>query len=340
MKVNPLPSPRAREAIEHRVSGLTRAATSAVMGISERRVSQLTAGQDIAALRRKRWADERTAASLQARFAALQRAGIAPGQDLPAPVSEPKSAPPEPAPVAPVEPVEHEAPASHDRTPGQSTAPPEVYAGHDSGPRREPPTEPCPIDGCDRTFPLGNSAAIERHLEVAHSDEPAPAPRGRDRKLKPGQAWVETPDGFEIVFCLPLGGGKDGKGYSPFAEAIGRGQTLDGNGSGGGIANGQPKTAREVLVMLRENGFLSPDPDKPMSFTRKAHGPEGHRRYVCVRVGYARGKFWPGEGPDSVTELGLLIRCLAKDLAAARRGDGSLHLPHGFKVSERDLVPA
>jgi hypothetical protein len=166
------------------------------------------------------------------------------------------------------------------------------------------------------------------------------APRGRDRKLKPGQAWVETPDGFEIVFCLALGGGKDGKGYSPFAEAIDRGETLDGNGSGGGIANGQPKTAREVLVMLRENGFLSPDPDKPTSFTRKAHGPDGHRRYVCVRVGYARGEFWPGQGPDSVTELRLLIRCLAKDLAAARRGDGSLHLPHGFKVSERDLVPA
>jgi hypothetical protein len=79
VKVNLRPSPRAREAIEHCVSGLSRAETSQKMGITERRVSQLTAGQ----------------------IRARELARDAQHQDAPAPVSEAESAPPEPAPEPP-----------------------------------------------------------------------------------------------------------------------------------------------------------------------------------------------------------------------------------------------
>jgi hypothetical protein len=322
MKVNPLPSPRAREAIEHRVSALTRAETSRKMGISERRVSQLTAGADIAALRRKRWSDEATAASLSRQLAALESVGVGLDQDgqpvLLEPESAPVETPPEPAPSTP---PDISSVADERSAPAPPEVPaPEVFAGHDSGPR---PVAPAPFacDQCDWRGP--SEAALDRHEE----NHPAAPARRRSREPIPRRYRHHPTARGEPIWTIAQDDAPAVLGYSGWHRKDGVAE-LD--------ARGKPRSCAAAVQWLIELGDIT-EPDTPTAVTYPAR-LDGQRqpRAICFRRSYARGEIWD-EPPESDSECRQLLLARFDEYFGPDRPTALGR--SAFKISERDLIP-
>jgi hypothetical protein len=318
MKVNPLPSPRAREAIEHRVSGLTRAETSAVMGISERRVSQLCAGQDVAALRRKRWADEQTRASLSRQLAALESVGVGLDQDGQPVRLEPESATPEPAPIEPPAPEIPPDPAPVEHVP--PTLDPNSPVSWDG---REPPSEapsPFACDQCDWRGP--SEAAFERHAE----NHPA-APVRRPRPEIPHRYRRHATARGEPVWTIAQDDAPAVLGYSGWHRKDGVAE-ID--------AAGKPRSCGAAVQWLIELGDVTA-PDTPTAVTYPAR-LDGRRqpRAICFRRSYARGEIWD-EPPESDRECRQLLLARFDEHFGPDRPTALGR--SAFKISERDLIP-